>query len=591
MELEKENDIKNVEQSDKLNTLNATTSDEDWQLNDNDSPPLVVQPNPLLPKPEVPKGMINPPISSSKSAKITSRIPSFKKFILDKSQSLSSAITNRFSNEADFGKITEIRLSDVKVIVNFDRNEERFRGRVSFYSRSNCRDCTAVRRFLRDRKLNYVEINVDVFPLREKELIRRTGTSIVPQVFFNEKLIGGLVVLNSLRNGGMLEKKMEEILSAKCPESAPKSAVYGVDDEEDGVDEMVAIVRVLRQKLPIQDRLTRMKLAKNCFSGADLVEHLDCARKKAVTIGKELARRHFIHHVFHENEFEDGNHFYRFLEHEPFIPKCYNFRGSVNDVEPKDASILSQTLSKLMTAILESYASDDRHHVNYVGISNSEEFRRYLSLVQCFQRVDLSTLSVNEKLAFFLNLYNAMIIHAVIRIGHPGDSMDRRRTFFSDFLYIIGGYPYSLSTVKNGILRGNRRAPFSLMKPLSSGDKRLELAFPKVNLLIHFALCHASKSSPAVKFFTHQNVESDLRHVAREYFQREDALQVDLAKRTVYLTRIIKWYSMDFGRDNDILKWLINYVDSTKAGLLTHLLGDGGSINIVYQNFDWSLNS
>ncbi|GAA0145831.1 hypothetical protein LIER_36202 [Lithospermum erythrorhizon] len=119
MELEKENDIKNVkvvEQSDKLNTLNATTSDEDCQLNDNDSPPLVVQPNPLLPKPEVPKGMINPPISSSKSAKITSRIPSFKKFILDKSQSLSSAITNRFSNEADFGKITEIRLSDVKVI-------------------------------------------------------------------------------------------------------------------------------------------------------------------------------------------------------------------------------------------------------------------------------------------------------------------------------------------------------------------------------------------------------------------------------------------------------------------------------------------
>lgn len=78
-----------------------------------------------------------------------------------------------------------------------------------------------------------------------------------------------------------------------------------------------------------------------------------------------------------ENDFEDGNHFYRFLEHEPFIPKCFNFRGSINDSEPKPATLIGQRLTKIMTAILESYASDDRRHVDYTGISNSEEFRRY----------------------------------------------------------------------------------------------------------------------------------------------------------------------------------------------------------------------
>lgn len=78
-----------------------------------------------------------------------------------------------------------------------------------------------------------------------------------------------------------------------------------------------------------------------------------------------------------ENDFEDGNHYYRFLEHEPFISKCYNFRGSTNDMEPANAAMVGQKLFKIMTAILESYSSDDRSRVNYMRISQSEEFRRY----------------------------------------------------------------------------------------------------------------------------------------------------------------------------------------------------------------------
>ena len=50
-------------------------------------------------------------------------------------------------------------------------------------------------------------------------------------------------------------------------------------------------------------------------------------------------------------------------------------------------------------------------------------------------------------------------------------------------------------------------------------------------------------------------------------------------------------FSGDFGTEKDILKWIINYLDPSKAGLLTHLLGDGGPVNISYQNFDWSINS
>nr|GEX08746.1 glutaredoxin-related protein [Tanacetum cinerariifolium] len=161
--------------------------------------------------------------------------------------------------------------------------------------------------------------------------------------------------------------------------------------------------------------------------------------------GKQLARRHFIHHVFGENEFKDGNHFYRFLEYEPFIPWCYNFWGSTNDLEPKDAKIVSLRLAKIMSAILESYASKDGCHLDYLGISKSEEFWRYVNLIQEFQRVDISTLSDSERLAFFLNLHNAMVIHAIISIGHPGDAVIDRRSFNTDFINVIRGFPYSLT--------------------------------------------------------------------------------------------------------------------------------------------------
>ncbi|PHU09100.1 hypothetical protein BC332_20960 [Capsicum chinense] len=87
----------------------------------------------------------------------------------------------------------------------------------------------------------------------------------------------------------------------------------------------------------------------------------------------------------------------------------------------------------------------------------------YTKLVQDLHRVNILTLSADEKLVFFLNLYNAMAIHAVIRVGHPRGMIDRR-SFFSDFQYIVGGYSYSLSSIKDGILRSNRRSPFALMK-------------------------------------------------------------------------------------------------------------------------------
>ncbi|KAG6405391.1 hypothetical protein SASPL_132980 [Salvia splendens] len=49
------------------------------------------------------------------------------------------------------------------------------------------------------------------------------------------------------------------------------------------MDEMSEIVKMVRQRVPIQDRIKKIKFVKNCFSDAELVEELihqlDCDRK------------------------------------------------------------------------------------------------------------------------------------------------------------------------------------------------------------------------------------------------------------------------------------------------------------------------
>ncbi|KAM0837513.1 hypothetical protein ACQ4PT_061599 [Festuca glaucescens] len=605
---------------------------------------VVLRPPAHLPQPEAPPGLARAASapapnghddeqgrhhfdrSASTNSSAAADVASIGRFLRDRRDVLSSAITRRISSlkeptttpPADqvhstfHGGVQEIHLPNVKVTVRLkeaiaadaaeddDAAYASIKGRVSFFSRSGCRDCAAVRAFLRHSALPYVEINLDVFPEREPELASRAGAAArVPQIFLNEKLLGGLVVLNSLRNSGEFERRVRELAGRRCPDAAPRVPVYGFDAERDDEveeDGMVGIVRVLRHRLPIQDRFARVKLVKNCFSGADMVDsivnHLECSRKKAVEIGKELARKHFIHHVFRENDFEDGTqNLYRFLEHDPAVPKYYNFRGSTNDGEPRAAATVGQRMTKIMVAILEAYASDDRRRIDYGRVAASEEFRRYANLARDLQRVDVFALPAGERLPFFLNLHNAMAIHAVIRNGGQPSAVGvvDRRSFFADFQYVVGGYPYSLTTIKNGILRANRRQPYTIVRPFGSADKRLELAERQVNPLVHFALCNATRSSPTVRFFSTQGVEPELRHAARE-FLLDGGVEIDIETRTVHLTRIIKWYSADFGQDRDILRWILNYLDPTKAGLLTHLLNDGGPISIAYQDYDWSLN-
>ncbi|XP_028771917.1 uncharacterized protein LOC114729125 [Neltuma alba] len=469
------------------------------------------------------------------------------------------------------------------------------KGRIILYTRLGCRESKKVRLFLYMKRLRYVEINIDVYPSRKKELDKISGSSSVPKVFFNEILIGGLNELKALDESGKLEEKLEFLITEAPSIEAPLPPLSGEDDESSSgaLDEMALIVSKMKESIVVKDRFCKMRRFTKCFLGSEAVDFLSedqyLERQEAVEFAQNLASKFFFHHVLDENLFEDGNHLYRFLDDDPIVAsQCHNIPGGITTVKPKPIIEIASRLRFLSHAIFEAYVSEDGHHVNYRSLHGSEEFARYLRIIEELQRVEMWDMSREEKLAFFINLYNMMAIHAILEWGHPAGALERRK-LFGDFKYVIGGSTYSLSAIQNGILRGNQRPPYNLLKPFGAKDKRARVALPYPEPLVHFALVCGTRSGPALRCYSPRAIDKELMDSARN-FLRSGGLLIDLNTKVAYASKILKWFSVDFGKnDVEVLRHVSNYLDPADAAVLLDLLATS-ELKVIHIPYDWGLN-
>ncbi|MQM18987.1 hypothetical protein Taro_051987 [Colocasia esculenta] len=473
--------------------------------------------------------------------------------------------------------------------------EPAMKGRIIVYTRLGCHESNEVRLFMHQKRLRYVEINTDIYPSRKLELEKNTGSPAVPRIFFNDLLIGGLSELKALDETGKLADKTNVLLNEEPSPSAPLPPLPGEDDVSGSgtVDELASVSRKMKESIVLKDRFYKMRRFSNCFLGSEAVDFLSedqyLEREEAVEFGRKLVRKYFFCHVLEENTFEDGNHPYRFLEHDPVVfSQCYNIPRGINDVKPKPLIDIASRLRYLSFAIFEAYVSENGKHVDYRSIHDSEEFRRYLRIIEELHRVELDDIPREEKLAFFINLYNMMAIHAILACGYPVGALDRRK-YVGDFKYVIGGCSYSLSSIQNGILRGNQRPPYNLTRPFGPRDRRSKVSLPYSEPLVHFALVCGTRSGPALECYSPGDIDKELMESARS-FLRNGGLIVDTESKVASVNKILKWYSVDFGKsETEVMKHAANYLEPSKSEELLELLA-GSHLKVTYQPFDWGLN-
>jgi hypothetical protein len=220
-----------------------------------------------------------------------------------------------------------------------------------------------------------------------------------------------------------------------------------------------------------------------------------------------------------------------------------------------------ETLQRAALAALGAASTPDGK-VDYARLRASVEWARAVEAAVDLRHVALADLAGRAaRLAFWINVYNALVLHAIVALGIRR-SVHELVGFFRRVTYVVGGFRLSLDAIEHGVLRGNQPPPFPPFRPFGRLDPRGALALDRVDPRIHFALNCGAQSCPPVGVYRAQAIEQQLDLAARNFINQTVALDED---GRVTCSRIFRWYRADFEGAGGLVPFLLRYLDDGPA--------------------------
>jgi hypothetical protein len=235
--------------------------------------------------------------------------------------------------------------------------------------------------------------------------------------------------------------------------------------------------------------------------------------------------------------------------------------------------------------------------VDYARLRGSTVYREYRILTAHLPNVALDRLTTREeKLAFWLNPYNALIIDGIIHLGIR-KTVKEDAGFFRRVAYNVGGFRFSADDIEHGILRANAGHPVIHGPQLGKHDPRRRFALEQTDFRIHFALVCGAKSCPPVNFYDADHIDSQLDLAARNFLSQD--VEIDPDRQIIRLSRLLQWYASDFGAGiwvklglgdkSPLLRTIASYMidDSMRTFIGTY----ADTMKVRFKAYDWSLNA
>ncbi|PON76904.1 Ternary complex factor MIP1, leucine-zipper, partial [Parasponia andersonii] len=176
--------------------------------------------------------------------------------------------------------------------------------------------------------------------------------------------------------------------------------------------------------------------------------------------------------------------------------------------------------------------------------------QKFRSLVYQLEKVDLRKMKHEEKLAFWINVHNALVMHAFLVYGIPQNNL-KRASLLLKAAYNVGGHTISVDMIQNSILGCRLPRPgqwlrllFSSKTKFKVGDARKAFAIEHPEPLLHFALCSGSQSDPAVRVYTPKRVFEELETAKEEYIQSTFIMHKE---HKILLPKIVESFAKDSG--------------------------------------------
>src|SRR5690554_486827 len=208
------------------------------------------------------------------------------------------------------------------------------------------------------------------------------------------------------------------------------------------------------------------------------------------------------------------------------------------------------------SGILERHVHDDGVDYRAIGKQDAAALDAYLDRVA---RIDPAALERDERLALYLNLYNATMIDAVLDRYTDGYSVSNDNFAIFDLpLVRVGGRTITLHHLENEIIRPEFKDP-----------------------RIHAALVCAARSCPPLRreAYTGQKLDQQLDDQMRKWLADPKLNQIPKGDGALRLSEIFKWYAEDFGGTEKIDDYIDAYHQADTAGRAVEFIP-----------YDWTLN-
>ncbi|KAG8490405.1 hypothetical protein CXB51_013694 [Gossypium anomalum] len=183
-------------------------------------------------------------------------------------------------------------------------------------------------------------------------------------------------------------------------------------------------------------------------------------------------------------------------------------------------------------------------------------------LMHRLSNVDLTFLTYKQKLAFWINIYNACIMHVFLEHGLPS-TQEKLLALMNKAALNVGGIVLNALAIEHFILRHPCESEYG---PMDEKEMLLRhaygLGYPEPN--VTFALCRGTWSSPALRIYTADEVVNELGKAKVDYLEASVGIT---SKKKVSLPKLLQWHMKDFADDMEsLVEWV--YSQLPRSGSL-----------------------
>jgi len=153
-----------------------------------------------------------------------------------------------------------------------------------------------------------------------------------------------------------------------------------------------------------------------------------------------------------------------------------------------------------------------------------------------------------EALCFFVNLYHALLKHALLILGPPS-SRSEWNIFFLSASYEVGEEVFSLVELEYCVIRGRRRpqyVPRRWPSPPNPNDEHYRYALVATDTRMNFLLNNGSQSNPTtIRLVSPESLDSQLNAAISEFVEK--GVKGDAKRRVISLPQVCEVFGDDFG--------------------------------------------